>query len=388
LWTLLGIVIAVPVIAALAGVKVSQFVSMGEAAKAMAVPPEIVTSFEAREEEWQPRISSVGSVMAVQGTIVSTEAEGVVRDIKFEAGSTVKQGDLLVQLDVDTELAQLREAQATAELAKVNYSRAKELIESRNISQQEFDKAAVEFRQALAKIENIQTLVNKKTVKAPFAGRLGIKKISIGQFLPKGSEVVSLQALDPIYVDFSLPQQRLDEIKEGLKVEVTTDAYPDAKFEGKVTAVNPDIDPTTRNVRVQATLNNADGRLRPGMFASVDLVLNEKNKLVVIPQTAVQHAPFGDSVFVIVKNEPKKKEDAADGDTSAAAPETTAALVVKQQIVRLGNRQGDFVAVTSGLEAGQRIVSTGVFKLKPGTGVEIDNKMSPDFKLHPSPGNT
>lgn len=384
LWALLGIIIAVPIIAGLAGVKVTQFMQMGEAAKAMATPPEIVNAIEVKQEEWQPRISSVGSVMAVQGTMVSTEGEGVVREITFEPGSQVKAGDLLVQLDVDTEMAQLRESQAAAELTKVSYSRAKELIESKNISQAEFDQASVEFKQALAKIDNIKTLINKKTVRAPFSGQLGIKKISVGQFLSKGSEVVSLQSLDPVYVDFSLPQQRLGEIKDGLVVDVLTDAYPDQKFAGKVTAINPDIDPTTRNVRVQATLENKDGRLRPGMFASVDLVMNEKRKVIVVPQTAVQHAPFGDSVFVIEKNK------AAEGGTgtSESAGSTTAPLVVVQQIVRLGARKGDFVAIEEGLEAGQQVVSTGVFKLKQGMGVEIDNKLSPDFKLNPKPENT
>jgi len=375
LWGLLGIIIAVPVIAGLAGVKINQFQEMGEAAKAQVMPPTVVTEYAVRQEEWQPRISSVGSMRAVQGTMITTELEGVVREIKFEAGSTVKAGDLLVQLDTASETAQLREAQAAAELAKVSYLRSRELIEKRNISQAEYDQAAMTLKQALAKIDNIQTMIDKKTLRAPFGGRVGIRNISVGQLMQKGSEVVSLQALDPIFVDFSLPQQRLGEISEGLQVNVTTDAYPEESFTGKVTAINPDIDYATRNVRLQATLPNSDGRLRPGMFASVDLVMKEKRNVLVIPQTAVHHAPFGDSVFIIEKNDGKDQE-------------TTSPLILRQQIVRLGAQQGDFVAVTSGVSAGERVVSTGVFKLHQGEGVTVDNTLSPDFKLAPHPKNT
>jgi len=375
LWAFVGILIVVPIVASLAGVKMSQFTAMGDAAKEMVTPPEVVTTAEVRQEEWQPRISSVGSVVAVQGTIVSTEGEGVVREIKFEAGSDVKAGDLLVQLDIDTEMAQLREAEAAAELAKVSYSRAKELIESRNIAQAEFDQAAAELKQAAAKIDNIKTLISRKTVRAPFAGKLGIRKISVGQFLNKGSEVVSLQALQPIYVDFSLPQQQLADVAEGLKVVITTDAYPNRKFEGKVTAINPDVDRSTRNVRVQATLPNDKNDLKPGMFASVDVILPETEQVLFIPTTAVQHAAFGDSVFVIEEDKNPK-------------PGTTSTLIVRQQVVRLGRRQGDFVMVTDGLKKGETIVSTGVFKLRPSASVEIDNTLAPQFKLNPEPANT
>jgi len=375
LWAFVGILIVVPIVAGLAGVKMSQFTAMGDAAKEMVTPPEVVTTAEVRQEEWQPRISSVGSVVAVQGTIVSTEGEGVVREIKFEAGSDVKAGDLLVQLDIDTEMAQLREAEAAAELARVSYSRAKELIESRNIAQAEFDQAAAELKQAAAKIDNIKTLISRKTVRAPFAGKLGIRQISVGQFLNKGSEVVSLQALQPIYVDFSLPQQQLAEVTEGLKVVVTTDAYPDRKFEGKVTAINPDVDRSTRNVRVQATLPNNESDLKPGMFASVDVIMPETEQVLFIPTTAVQHAAFGDSVFVIEEDKNPK-------------PGTTSTLIVRQQVVRLGRRQGDFVMVTDGLQQGETIVSTGVFKLRPSASVEIDNTLAPKFKLDPEPANT
>jgi membrane fusion protein (multidrug efflux system) len=381
LWTLLGIIIVVPIVAGLAGAKIWQFKAMGADAAAQVVPPETVNSYVVHEQEWQPRISSVGSVMAVQGTVVSTEAAGVVRQINFDAGSDVKKGDMLVQLDSDIEQAQLRDAQAAADLARVSFARARDLVASKSIAQAEYDTSAATLKQALAKIENIRAVIDKKSVRAPFSGKLGIRQISVGQYLEQGSPVVSLQALDPVYVDFSLPQQRLGETTEGLTIAVTTDAYPGQMFEGKITAINPDIDPATRSVRLQGTLKNSDHRLRPGMFVSIDLIASYKKKVLFIPETAVQHASFGDFVFVIDKN-----TTAAQG--KVAAGETTAALVVRQQLVRLDARQGDFVVAAQGVKAGDKIVSTGVFKLRPGTGVVIDNSLAPEFKLEPKPGNT
>jgi membrane fusion protein (multidrug efflux system) len=211
-------------------------------------------------------------------------------------------------------------------------------------------------------------------MRAPFAGRLGIRRISVGQYLTKGSPVVSLQALDPVYVEFSLPQQRLGVVAEGLDVLVTSDAYPEQEFKGKVTAVNPDVDASTRNVRLQATLTNADSRLRPGMFVSVELVLAQSEKLLLMPATAVNHAPYGDSVFVVAEGE--------------AGPDGKKQLVVNQQPVRLGARFGDFVVAAEGLKAGDKVVSSGVFKLRPGMPVVIDNALAPDAQLAPKPRNT
>ncbi len=296
-WAVFGIIIVLPIAGGIVAIKVLQFKAMGAASAQQVIPPEPVNVAEVREERWQPRVSAVGSVMAFQGTVVSAEAEGVVREIKFEAGSVVKAGDELVQLDVEIEQAQLRAAEAAAEWARVSFKRAKELIASRSISQAELDSADASLKQANAQVDNIRAVIAKKTVRAPFAGKLGIRRISVGQFLEKGSPVVSLQSLDPVYVEFSLPQQRLGELTEGLKVAVSSDSYPGQQFEGKITAVNPEIDHATRNVRVQATLANGDGRLRPGMFVSVDMILARSEKVLFIPATAVLHAPFGDSVF-------------------------------------------------------------------------------------------
>ena len=229
-------------------------------------------------------------------------------------------------------------------------------------------------KQADAQVDNIQATIDKKVVRAPFTGTLGIRRISVGQFLNKGSPIVSLQSLDPVYVEFSLPQQRLGDLAEGLTVAVTSDSYPDDHFEGKITAVDPDVDPATRNVRVQATLGNADNRLRPGMFVSVDVLLAQTKDVLVIPSTAVMHAAQGDSIFVIEEGE-------ADSQGKKA-------LVVRQQTVRLGARRGDFVIAEEGVNAGDQIVSTGVFKLRPGTAVVVDNTLAPEFTFAPRPDNT
>ncbi len=372
-WVLLGILIVLPIAAGVGAIKVLQFKAMGAAFAHQAMPPQPVNVAEAREEQWQPRVSSVGSVMAFQGTVVSTEAEGVVREIKFEAGSLVNAGEELVHLDVEIEQAQLRAAEAAAEWARISFKRDKDLIATHSISQAELDSADSSLKQANAQVENLRAVIAKKTVRAPFTGKLGIRRISVGQFLQKGSPVVSLQSLEPVYVEFSLPQQRLGEVAEGLKVAVSADAYPGQPFEGQVTAVNPDIDPATRNVRVQATLANADHRLRPGMFVSVDMILARSEKVLFIPATAVLHAPFGDSIFVVEEGQ--------------AGPDGLKPLVAQQRFVRLGARQGDFVVATGGVKAGEKVVSTGAFKLRAGMPVVIDNTLAPQFAFDPKPSN-
>ena len=364
----------VPVVVAVFGIKAHQARATAAAMTKMVPPPETVNAAEVREEQWHPRIPAVGSVTAMQGTVVSAEADGTVRAIQFEAGSVVKAGEELVKLDVEIEEAQLRAAEAAAELARVSFDRAKELLASQTISQAEVDAASATHKQAVAQLDNIRAWIEKKTIRAPFGGKLGIRRISIGQFLQKGSPVVSLHSLDPVYVEFSLPQQRVGELAEGLKVLVSSDAYAGQKFEGKITAINPEIDLATRNIRVQATLPNGEGRLRPGMFVSAEIVLAKAERYLFIPATAVHHAPFGDSIFVI--------------EEGPAGTNSTKSLVAQQRFVRLGARQGDFVAVTSGVKAGEKVVATGVFKLRPGAPVVIDNTLAPKFTFTPKPNRT
>lgn len=374
---LIGIVIALPIAGALVGIKVLQFRAMGANAANMVMPPTVVTVAEVREESLHSRVSSVGSVVAVQGVIVSAEVEGVVREITIEAGAVVNAGDPLVKLDTEVEEAQLRAAEAAAVLARASEKRARELIASRTISQADLDSAEAALRQAEAQADNIRATIAKKTIHAPFEGRLGIRQVNIGQYLNPGSPIISLQSLDPVYVNFSLPQQRLGEIDTGLKVAISSDAYPGQVFDGEVTAINPEVDFATRNVRVQATLANPDGRLRPGMFVSIDLILAKTEKVLLIPATAVLHAPYGDSVYLVTP-----------GEQQVDAPEGGKSLVATPNPVRLGARYGDFVVATEGVKAGDRVISSGVFKLTPGMPVVIDNTLALEPQIAPKPPNT
>jgi membrane fusion protein (multidrug efflux system) len=370
---LLGTAAALGVVAAVAGVKALQLATLAEAFANPATPVERVNAVAVQPDHWEARVSSVGTVVAVQGTEVSTEAEGVVREIAFTAGSIVQAGEELVRLDDEIEQARLRSAEAAATLARLSFERAKRLIGRQAISQADLETAEAALKQADAEVDNVRALIAKKRVRAPFTGRLGIRRVSVGDYLAQGSPVVSLQSLDPVYVEFTLPQQRLGDVREGLEVTVTADSAPRGELTGAITAVESHVDAATRNVRVQATLANADGALRPGMFVDVDVTLGAAEPVLVIPATAVVNAPHGDSVFVI--------EPAADGSGSDQ-------LIVSQRPVKLGERRGDFVVVEDGPRAGEQIVATGVFKLRAGTPVIIDNTLAPEFALAPAPGNS
>ena len=372
------LLIAVVLIAVVAGalflIKKDQFEAMGAAQAGMVMPPETVTATAAKEQNWETNITATGSVVAVQGVTVSAEIAGKVVKIAFEAGSTVASGDLLVQLDTSTEEAQLHAAEAGASLAKLNLARGKELLAKNTMAQSELDNVDAQAKQADAQLEGIRAAIAKKNIKAPFAGRLGLRLVNLGQNLKEGDAIASLQTLDPIYVNFSLPQQRLAELAVGGIVRVTSDAAPGEILEGKISAVNPDVDAVTRNVRVQATLTNAGDKLRPGMFATVTVVLTNKENVRVIPASAVLYAPYGDTVFVI-----DEKKNEKSGKTEK---------ILRQQIVRLGTARGDLVAVVAGLKEGELIVTSGVFKLRPGEAVVIDNTLAPDAQLAPKPNDS
>jgi membrane fusion protein (multidrug efflux system) len=367
-----GVVAVLLIVGVIAGIKALQFATIGEAFAAQVPPAERVNAVAVQRQHWESRIASVGSVVAVQGTEVSAEADGVVRAIRFEAGSLVGAGDELVLLDDDVEQSQLRSDEASAELASLAFERAKRLLAQRAISQSEFEEAQASWKQARAQVDNIRAVIAKKVVRAPFAGKVGIRRVSVGDYLSKGTAVVSLQSLDPVYVEFSVPQQRLGQVREGLVVTAVVDSYPGESFGGEITAVESHVDLATRNVRIQATFANSHGALKPGMFVSVDVALGTSEPVHVIPATAVVHAPQGDSIFVI---EPADASDVADS------------LVVRQQPVKLGARRGDFVVVADGAVVGEQVVATGVFKLRTGTSVIIDNTLTPEFALAPAPGN-
>jgi membrane fusion protein, multidrug efflux system len=356
----------------LVAIKGLQILTMATTKQPM--PVATVTSATVNEEDWAPVLSAVGSVSAVQGAVVSAELGGVVAEIGFPNGGEAKKGDVLLKLDSSSEDAQLRTAEADLELARANLQRTRDLAARKVVSKQELDGAESAFGQKQGTVDNMRAFIAKKQVHAPFDGQLGIRQVNVGQMINPGQQVVSLQALDPVFVDFALPQQELSKLAPGLETHVLTDAIPGREFNGKLTALNSMVDTVTRNVTLQATLNNPDHALKPGMFVKVDVVLPEKSKTLVIPGSAVSYAPYGDSVFVI-----EKKKDPKTGKESQT---------LRQAFVRIGEARGDFASVTQGLKAGDEIVSTGVFKLRNGTPVTVNNELAPKPQLNPTPADS
>jgi len=354
------------------GIKAMQIGKMMSTPQTM--PPTSVSSASVKEEDWAPRLTAVGSVSAVQGAAVSTELAGVVSEINFENGAEAKKGEVLLKLDASQEEALLRSAEAEAQLGRTDLERARDLAIKKVVSSAELDSAQSKFTRLNAVVDQMRSNIAKKSVIAPFDGQLGIRQVNVGQMINAGQQVVALMALDPVYVDFALPEQYLSKVAKDLEVIVRADALPDREFKGKLTAINSMVDPVTRNVPLQATLENPDHALHPGMFAKVEVALPETKKTIVIPGSAVSYAPYGDSVFVI-----EKQKDQKTGKES---------LVLRQQFVRIGDARGDFVAVTQGLKAGQMVVSTGVFKLRNGMMVTINNDLAPKPELNPKPADT
>jgi len=306
----------------------------------------------------------------VRGVILSSEVAGLVREIGFDSGAFVKRDDMLVKLDTSVEEAQLAAARADADLARTNLVRARSLRAAGSNTPADLDQAETRARSAAANVATLQATIAKKTIRAPFEGRLSIRQVELGQVMASGTPIASLQSIDPIHAEFWLPQQTLSELKIGMKARLRTDVFPQANWEGTLTTVNSEVDVATRNIRVRATVPNADGRLRAGMFANVELLSPEKRSVLVIPATAVLYAPYGDSVFAL-----EEKRDPA-GNPS---------LIAHQKFVRLGERRGDLVAVVNGLTAGETIVSSGAFKLRNGSAVVVKNEMAPKAEVNPQP---
>ena len=367
----IAVVIVLLIFGALAGVKVMQVRKLMDVGKSYAPPPESVSAFVARQEKWQGTLTAIGSVMAAQGVSVTTEVPGLVREILFEAGSVVAKGDLLVRLDTSSEEAQLRAIEAQLDLARLNLERERKLRTENMVSQSDLDAAEATMKQTQANAENVKTVIEKKTIRAPFAGRLGIRMINLGQYLDTGKPIVSLQSLTPVYADFSLPQQDLEKLTAGMRVRLSTDAFPNHKFEGTLTVITPDLDQSTRSVGLEATFENPQQLLRPGMFARMEVLLPEEKDVLIIPTTSVLSAPYGDSVYVIETNSP-----------SGTA---TSGLMVRQQIIRTGPARGDFLSVEAGLKPGQRIASSGVFKLRNKMSVVENNDLVPKSSEAPKP---
>src|SRR6516162_2752019 len=354
------------------GIKILQIGKMMSMPQGM--PPTTVSSASVKEEDWAPRLTAVGSVNAVQGAVVSTELAGIVSEINFENGAGAKKGEVLMKLDASQEEALLRSAQAEAQLGLTDLERARDLAIKKVVSSAELDSAQSKFTRLNAVVDQMRSNIAKKSLIAPFDGQLGIRQVNVGQMINAGQQVVGLTALDSVYVDFALPEQYLSKLSKDLEVTVRADAFPDRQFKGKLTAINSMLDPVTRNVPLQATLENSDHTLHPGMFAKVEVALPETKKTIVIPGSAVSYAPYGDSVFVI-----EKQKDPKTGKESE---------VLRQQFVRIGEARGDFVAVTQGLKPGETVVSTGVFKLRNGMAVTVNNDLAPKPELNPKPEDT
>jgi membrane fusion protein, multidrug efflux system len=333
-------------------------------------PPEAVTTVVAAQQDWEQAVSAIGSVTPVNGVTVSADLSGVVRAIEFESGHAVKAGDVLVRLDVRQEQAQLAAAQAQLDLARLNFDRAQGLRREGVLSQADYDTAKSELDKADANLKQIQATIQRKTLAAPFSGVTGIRQIHLGQYLAEGSPIVSLQALDPIHVDFGVPQQSLGSIKVGGAIRVTTDGLAGSDFGGKITAIDSVVDAATRNAQIQATLANPGHLLRPGMFVKVDAILPATTQVIAIPTSAIRYAPYGDSVFVVEQ---------------VKGPKGQEYLGVRQQVVKLGEARGDQIAVLSGLKPGEQIATSGVFKLRNGAAVLVNNEVQPGNSPSPKP---
>lgn len=368
LWMLTAVVIF---LAAIGFVKFQQIRTAIAQGQSFQPPPEAVTTFVAEVQDWPAIIDAVGTVEPVQGVTLSADLSGIVARIAFESGQRVPAGMTLVELDSRQERAQLASAEAQRDLAQTDFDRAQTLIEQKLISRSEFDQAQARLKQAQAAVAEIEALIARKTIRAPFAGRTGIRMVNLGQFVQGGDPIVPLQSETPIYVDFYVPQQEVQRVKSGAVVHALRDTAVIAT--GRVNAVNPVVDQATRNVRVRAIFRNEGGRLQPGAYASVQVELGTRTPTVAVPSSSINYAPYGNSVFIV---------DSLETDDGSRY------LGVRQQFVRLGASRGDRVAVISGVQAGDEVVTSGVFKLRPAAAVQVNNEVQPSNSLNPTVGNS
>jgi membrane fusion protein (multidrug efflux system) len=362
------------VVIALVGVKVGQIRAMIQGGRSFVPPPESVTSVKVAAATWQSRRAAIGTLIAVHDVTLGAELPGLIREVDFDSGRAVKRGAVLVRLDTTNEEAQLTAAVADAELAKTTLERARALRKGGANTPADLEAAEARAKQTQAIAANIQATIAKKTIRAPFDGRVAMKQVERGQVVAPGTPVATLQSVDPMYAEFSLPQQALADLKTGQTAVMRVDSYPGKKWQGAISTVNSEVDPVTRNVRVRATFPNKEGILRPGLFVNVEVSASDQREVLVIPATAVVYAPYGDSVFVL---DEKKDDQKTNGDSPA--------LIAQPRFVRLGDRRGDLVAVVSGLREGETVVSNGAFKLRKGVHVLVNNALAPAVELDPNP---
>jgi membrane fusion protein (multidrug efflux system) len=357
-------------VAVLGFVKFQQFQAAASQAASFQPPPEAVTTIVAKQDEWPATLSAIGTIAPVQGVTVSADLPGIVDRIAFESGRSVREGEVLVELDTRQEEAQLAAAESQRDLANLNFERMKGLVIDGAIARADYDRAAAEQKQTEARVGEIRATIQRKTIRAPFSGILGIRQVNLGQYLSGGEAVVSLQSLNPIYVNFGVPQQDAGQMHIGRNVRVTAGDASDAAFVGRITALDSIVNEATRNVQVQATLANPAGRLRPGMFVQTEVVLGANRPVVALPASAISYAPYGDSVFVV------SDVKGPDGQTYRG---------VTQRFVKLGGARGDQIAVVSGVSVGDEVVTSGVFKLRNGAAVLVNNKVQPGNNPAPTP---
>ncbi len=339
-------------------------------ASAFQPPPEAVTSIVAQKEQWPATMNAIGTIEAVHGVMVSADLPGTVARINFDSGKPVREGEVLVELDTRQERAQLASLEAQRDLARLNFGRMQQLVNEGVISRMDYDQATAQQKATEANVAEIRATIERKTIRAPFSGILGIRKVNLGQYLPAGSPVVSNQSLNPIYVNIGVPQQAAAQVQVGRKLRVTAEDAAGAVFTGSVTAIDSEVDENTRNIQVQATLSNPEGKLRPGMFVQVEIPLGASRLVIALPASAINYAPYGDSVFVI---------------TDLKDPKGQTYRGVRQQFVKVEGSRGDQVAVVSGLNPGDEVVTSGVFKLRNGAAVQVNNKVQPGDSPAPKP---
>jgi len=379
--TILGLLLVVGGLAFVKLSQISMLIGMGEAMAQAGPPPEAVSTTPAAQQTWEASLRAVGTVASAKGVQISSEVPGVVKKIGFDSGTLVKKGDVLVVLDSRVERAQLSSAQVRRELATTNVKRSRTLGAAGAESQAQLDTDENALAQASAEIEVLRAQIARKTIRAPFSGRLGIRAVNLGQYLNPGTAITTLEAIGGAYVDFELPQQHQGDVATGLPVRVSVEGMPDLSAHGTVTAISPNVDPTTRTLKLRAQVEHGehdDDKLQPGMFVRVEVVLPAERKVVAVPLTAVLHAPYGDSVFVV--------EDLPADAPASQGPSGEPVVQARQQFVRLGERRGDFVSVLEGVEPGQVLVSAGAFKLRNNSPIYVDD-LEPQPELDPHPKN-
>ncbi len=361
--------------------QISMLMRFGEAAQAMGPPPEAVGTAVVKSGTWEAVIDAVGNVAAARGVTISNEVPGVVRAIRFESGARVRAGQPLVELDASVERAQLASLQARLELAETNATRTRRLTETGTYTKSQLDADEAQLKTVSADVRALQAQIERKTVRAPFAGRLGIRSVNLGQYVTPGTPLTVLESLDAVYVDVTVPQQLLGRIPVGTAARIALPGtQPPETLDGKIAAVDPTVDPSTRALKLRASVDDKQSRLRAGMFVTVSIVLPERSTVVYVPATAIVRAPYGDSVYVVEdrKDQAGKPVMGLDGKPGKMA---------RQQFVRLGTPRGDFIAIDEGLTAGQEVVTQGAFKLRNGAPIMVNNDVKIQPSLSPRPEN-